>query len=86
MTSTGGGVYDVEVYGAATATCEMALQVRNAANDANVGDAHVFYVGANATVRLSVPLEVEGGQRIRVVANANLTGDAVASVFAKRVG
>ena len=81
----GGGIFAVMVIASASADAEMVVQLRNAANDANVGDTHVFYIPAAGSVEFVFPLEVEGAQRIRIAMNANLTGSAVASVFAQRV-
>lgn len=81
----GGGIYEVTGSASATATAEFVIQLRNAANGANVGDTQVFYCGANTTVPFFFKFEVENGQRIRVMMNTNLTGDAVVDITAQRV-
>ena len=81
----GGGIYEVLVTTSATAVAEFVLQRRNVANNANVGDVHIFYVPANQTVAIPFRMEAEAGERFRVMMNANLTGDAVANVQAQRV-
>lgn len=84
-TLTGGGVYEVLVVASATALAEFAVQRRNAANGANVGDVQIFYVAASGCVSVPFRFEAENGERFRVVMNANLTGDAVANITAQRV-
>lgn len=81
----GTGTYEVLVVASATATAEFVVQLRNRANSVNVGDVHIFYVAANTTVSVPLRYSVESGQRVRVLINTNLTGDAVVSVFAQKV-
>lgn len=81
----GGGTYEILVVAASTAFVELALQRRNAANDATVGDALIFYGPANNTVAVPFRLQCERGERFRVVLNANLTGIASVSIMAQRV-
>ena len=81
----GGGIYEVLVSLSATALAEFVVQRRNVANGASVGDVFVFYCPANAGRDVPLRFEVEAGERIRVMMNANLTGDAVANITAQRV-
>lgn len=81
----GGGTYEILVVVGQTALAEYQLQRRNAANGALVGDALIFYGPANNTVAIPFRLEAERGERFRVMMNANLTGDAVASIMVQRV-
>lgn len=81
----GGGIYEVLVVASCTVAAEFVVQVRNTANDGNVGDTHVFYVAASTPAAVPFRFEIERDQRIRVLPNAAITGDAVASVFAQRV-
>ncbi len=80
-----GGIYEVLVVASASAAAEFVVQVRNAANDANIGDTHIFYAPANTPVSVPFRFEIDADQRVRVLCNADLTGDAVANVFAQRV-
>lgn len=80
-----GGIYQVIAISSATATAEFSLQRRNAANSATIGDVHIWYVPANNTVALPFIVDVEKDERIRIVMNAALTGDAVASVIVQRI-
>jgi hypothetical protein len=82
----GAGIYEALVVASASANAKFTVQVRNVANDATVGDEHLFYVPANGTVSVPWRFEVAAGQRIRVVMGAALTGTAAASVVAQRVG
>lgn len=81
----GGGIYEALVIVSTTVNAEFVVQRRNTANDGNVGDVHVFYASANNTVSVPFRFEVERNERIRVMMNANLTGDAVANVIVQRV-
>ena len=83
---TGGtGFYEVLCAASTTANAQFQLEVRNRANDATVGDAHVFYCPANQTVAVPFRVQLESEQRLRIMMNANLTGDAAATVVAQRV-
>lgn len=81
----GTGVYEVLVVASASARAEFLVQQRNIQNDANVGDAHVFYVPTDVPVAVPFRFYIEVGERVRVMMNANLTGDAAVSVIAQRV-
>jgi hypothetical protein len=81
----GGGIYEALVVASASATAEFQVQVRNTANSGNVGDTHIFYAAANTPVAIPFRFEVERDERIRVMMNANLTGDAVVNLIAQRV-
>ena len=82
--NNGGGVFEILVVASATATAEFVVQRRNSANSANVGDVVIFYCPANNTVSVPLRFELESGERFRVMMNANLTGDAVATIQAQR--
>lgn len=82
----GAGIYEVLVTGSASASAIFSVQVRNAANDGNIGDVHSFRVAANTTVAIPYRFELlERSQRFRVMMHTNLTGDAEANVVAQRV-
>ncbi len=81
----GGGVYEITVVVSATAIAEFALQRRNAANGANVGDVHVFYCPAGSFTFKWVD-ELEKGERFRIVMDTTLAaGVAVANIAVQRV-
>lgn len=81
----GGGVYEALVNVSSTALAEFAVQRRNAANGANVGTAPIIYCPANSGRDPVFRFEIERGERIRVVLNANLTGTCVANITVQRV-
>lgn len=81
-----GGIYEITVISSASALGEFLIARRNAANDANVGDTVHFYSPASTTVAFVLPFEIEKNERVRVIPQANLTGDAVVTVVAQRVG
>ena len=80
------GIYEVLVSVSETALAEYAVQRRNVANDANIGDVVVFYGPANSGRDVPLRFEIEKDERVRVMMNASLTGDAVVHVTAQRVG
>jgi len=80
----GGGIYEVMVVASASAAAKISVQVRNVANDANVGDVHTFYVPATATIGLPFRFEIERNQRVRALVATNLTGTAIVSIVAQR--
>jgi hypothetical protein len=81
----GGGIYEALVVLSASATAKFQVEVRNAANGATVGDAHIVYAAANTPVAIPFRFEIERDQRIRVMMNANLTGTAAVNLVAQRV-
>lgn len=84
-TVTNPGFYEVFAVISATANAQFQLEHRNAANDGNTSDACVCYCAANAPAVLKGIYFVNASERLRVMMNANLTGDAVATVYATRV-
>ena len=83
--SGGTGVYEVLILASATATAEFVVQHRNNQNNQTVGDAVIFYTPANVPVPVPMRFFVDKGDRIRVLPNASLTGDAVVNIFLQRV-
>lgn len=81
-----GGVYDVRVVLGASAAAKFAVQRRNAANDANVGDVIIIYCAANVGLVHTLLTELEPNERIRITMATNLTGTAAASVASQRRG
>lgn len=81
-----GGVYEARFVFGASAAAIFAIQRRNAANDANVGDAVNVYCPANDSKHLALRWELEVNERLRVTMQTNLTGDASAAVSAQRCG
>ena len=81
----GTGTYEALVVASATALAEFSIQLRNANNSGNVGVEHIFYVTANSATAIPFRFTVELNQRLRVVMNANLTGDAVVNLQAQKV-
>lgn len=81
----GGGIYEALVIASASAAAEFVVQVRNTANSGNTGDVHIFYAPAGSPVAVPLRFEITLSERVRVMMNAALTGDAVASIFLQRV-
>src|SRR3990167_1693637 len=61
-----GGIYSVLVTLAQTALARYAVERRNAANDAAVGDVSIVYGAANTTNVMTFRFELEKSQRVRV--------------------
>lgn len=80
-----GGIYEITIVSSASALGEFQVERRNAANDATVGDVIHFYSPANTTVSFIFPFEIEPDERVRVIPQTNLTGDAVVTIIAQRV-
>jgi hypothetical protein len=81
-----GGIFEARFILGASAAAIFALQRRNAANDATVGDVVLVYVAAGQSECPVLRFEIEADERIRVTMGANLTGTAAATVAAQRVG
>lgn len=84
-TTGGGGIYEVYVLVWADDDAEFVVQRRNAANSAAVGDVLILPVKAGIPAAMVYKFEVERGERLRVMMNAALTGDAVATLQAQRI-
>ncbi len=80
------GMYEARVLVGASAAAIFAVQRRNAANDANVGDVVVIYCGAGVSVQHPLRMQIEPNERIRVTMEANLTGTGAAAIMAQRCG
>lgn len=80
------GVYEILVMASASADAQMQVEHRNAANDGVVSDTAIFYIagGSGAEFRGRYDINTTS-ERFRVMMNGNLTGDAVATIFAWRV-
>lgn len=83
---TPGGIYEARFVLGASAAAIFAIQRRNVANDATVGDVVLVYVAAGQSECPILRFELEAGERLRVTMAANLTGTAGATVAAQRVG
>src|SRR3990167_8501461 len=81
-----GAVYDVRLTLGASAAAKFAIQRRNAANDANVGDVIIIYCAANVGLVHTLLTQLEPNERIRVTMATDLTGTAAVSVAAQRCG
>src|SRR3990167_9369243 len=81
----GSGVYEVLILASASAAAEFVVQHRNAGNDTTIGDPVIFYAPAGVPVPVPMRFEIDALDRLRVLVNANLTGDAVVTIFAQRV-
>lgn len=80
------GNYEFRIFPGASATAEFAVQRRNSANGANVGDVVVLYGAAGQTGGYVLTYSLEADERIRVVMNASLTGTAAVAINGERLG
>lgn len=80
-----GGIYRAHLVLGASAAAKFAVQRRNAANSANVGDVVNIYVAAGTTEEVTLRFALEKDERVRVTMLANLTGTASAAIQAQRV-
>jgi hypothetical protein len=85
----GSGTYEVLVTFSTSATAIFQVEHRNIANSANVDDVQIFQVAANTVVaiplRFFLKVDATGGERVRVMMQTNLTGNASASITVQRV-
>lgn len=78
------GLYEVRVFVGGAVDATYAVQRRNAANDANVGDAIVLR-GGTTTAEYVLTLTLETDERVRVLPSANVTGDVEAAIQIERL-
>lgn len=83
---TAAGLYEFRIFPGASATAEFAVQRRNAANGANVGDVVVLYAAAGQTGGYILTYSLEVGERVRVVMNEAVTGSAAVAINGERLG
>lgn len=79
------GLYEVRVLLGASAAAIFALERRNAANGANVGDVPAIYVPAAGSLYAVFTYVLEASERLRVVMETNLTGTAAATLQVERL-
>jgi hypothetical protein len=77
---TYGGNYEVIVTIGASAAAHFALQRRNTADGANVGNVPIIYGPAGQSGQYRFVYKVEAGERIRVIMDDALTGTAAVSL------
>lgn len=83
---TSPGLYDILVLAVASASAQVKLQHRNAANTANVDDESGIYVPANQSVVVPWRFAINNkNERIRVIMDDALTGTMWCSINAQRV-
>jgi hypothetical protein len=80
------GIWEFKVSLGASAAATFLVQRRNAANSDDVGDVPVVYVPAGATGQYVYTFEIETGERVRVMMEANLTGTAAAVLNYEKLG
>lgn len=81
------GLYECIVSVGASAAADVAVQRRNAANAANVGDVVVLKVtGGNQTGQYRFLFKLEASERIRVIMDDALTGTIAAAVNLEQYG
>ncbi len=79
------GLYEIRVSAGATVAAIFQLQRRNAANGANVGSIIHIRTAAGQTTEQVWKYELLTSERIRLLPQANITGDAEAAIQAERV-
>ena len=79
------GFYEVLVVASASAAAEFVIQRRSVGSLSTVGSGIIFYAPASQAVAVPARFEVGENENIRVMMNANLTGDAVATITAQRI-
>lgn len=80
------GIYEFRIFFGATAAAHFAVQRRNAANGANVGDVPIIYAAAGQTGCYPFRLSLEAGERVRVTMDDALTGDASCIINGEKLG
>lgn len=80
------GIYEVRVLIGASAASTFNVQHRNAANGANASDAVLIRAAAGQTGEYVLKFAINNtSERVRVVPETNVTGDAEATVQAIRI-
>lgn len=79
------GNYDVIVTVGASAAAHFAVQRRNAANGANVGDVPILYAAAGQSGQYRFYYTLAEGERIRVIMDDALTGTVACSINAEKL-
>lgn len=83
----GPGQYEARVTLSASANAEFSVEHRNVADDGNMNDPAVVYVGGGSSGQYVFEFTVNtSGESFRVKMNANLTGTAAAHISVRRVG
>lgn len=80
------GIYEFRVGCGATAAAHFAVQRRNAANGANVGDVVILYAAAGQTGMYPLTYKLEEGERVRVIMDDALTGGASVFINGEKLG
>lgn len=80
------GLYDIKIITGASVAATWLVQVRNALNDANIGDTHTFFTAAGQSAEfVIVNLLLAINERVRILPEANITGTAASSIFVNKV-
>lgn len=82
----GSGTWEILIVASANAAAEFAVQHRNSTNTGTQGDVMIFYTPTSVPCAVPFRFDLQTGERIRVTMNTALTGDAVVSLTAQRVG
>lgn len=78
-------LYEVRVFVGCSAAATFNIQHRNAANDGNISDTVTLRAAAGQTAEYVLKYHLNQSERIRVLPEANITGDAEATIQAIRV-
>lgn len=80
------GQYQFRVACGANAAAIFDIQHRNAANDGNItNEVPIVFTPANASGEFIFDFQIAASERVRVVPNANITGDAAVTIQWERI-
>lgn len=80
------GLYDIKIITGASVAATWLVQVRNAANNGNIGDTHTFYTAAGQSAEFVIAnLDIAANERVRLLPEVNITGTSASSIFTHRV-
>jgi hypothetical protein len=80
------GMYQVIFVGGCSVAAKLDLQHRNAANSGAISDTITIRVAAGQSSQLIFKFAINKDERIRVLPQANITGEAEAAVQVFRIG
>lgn len=80
------GIWEFRISVGSSAIANFMVQRRNAANDANVGVTPIIKTAANQTGQYVFRFRLEQGERVRVVMDGALTGEAAAFINGEMLG
>jgi hypothetical protein len=79
------GMYQVLVVAGCSVAAKMDIQHRNAANGANVSDSVTIRLAAGQSAEFALKFAINSQERIRVLPQASITGEAEAAIQVIRI-